>query len=157
MVILPEMFTTGFSMKPETFGETMNGPTIQWMKDLAARKKIIITGSLIIEENGAYFNRLIWMLPNGELGYYNKRHLFAFGDEHNHYSPGNKKLIASVKGWKINLQVCYDLRFPIWARQTPGAEENKYDLMINVANWPEKEVQHGKPCWQRAPSKINVM
>ncbi|HXS58648.1 MAG TPA: nitrilase-related carbon-nitrogen hydrolase, partial [Hanamia sp.] len=88
LVILPEMFTTGFSMKPETFGETMNGPTIQWMKDLAARKKIIITGSLIIEENGAYFNRLIWMLPNGELGYYNKRHLFAFGDEHNHYSPG---------------------------------------------------------------------
>ncbi len=138
LVILPEMFTTGFSMKPETFGETMDGPTIQWMKDLAARKKIIITGSLIIEENGAYFNRLIWMLPNGELGYYNKRHLFAFGDEHNHYSPGNKKLIASVKGWKINLQVCYDLRFPVWARQTPGAEENKYDLMINVANWPEK-------------------
>jgi omega-amidase len=138
LVILPEMFTTGFSMKPEAFFETMAGPTIQWMKDLAARKKIIITGSLIIEENGDYFNRLIWMLPNGELGYYNKRHLFAFGDEHNHYTPGNKKLIASVKGWKINLQVCYDLRFPVWARQTPGAEENKYDLLINVANWPEK-------------------
>jgi predicted amidohydrolase len=136
IVILPEMFTTGFSMKPELLAEKMDGQTIQWMKKIAGEKKIILTGSLIIEEDGKYFNRLIWMLPNGEFGVYDKRHLFAFGDEHNHYSPGNKKLIASVKGWKINLQICYDLRFPVWSRQPFGELENKYDLLINVANWP---------------------
>ncbi|HEY8658876.1 MAG TPA: amidohydrolase [Hanamia sp.] len=138
VVILPEMFSTGFSMRPEIFAETMNGETMQWMKRISSERKIIITGSIIIEENGNYFNRLIWMLPNGELGFYDKRHLFAFGDEHAHYKAGNKKLIASVKGWKINLQVCYDLRFPVWARQAPGDLENKYDLLIYVANWPEK-------------------
>lgn len=138
VVILPEMFSTGFSMKPEIFAEKMNGETVQWMKNISAQKKIIITGSIMIEEDGKYFNRLIWMLPNGEYGFYDKRHLFAYADENAHYSSGNKKLIASVKGWKINLQVCYDLRFPVWARQAPGLEENKYDLLINVANWPEK-------------------
>lgn len=137
VVILPEMFTTGFSMKPELFAETMDGETVQWMKKIAAEKKIILTGSVIIKEDGKYFNRLIWMLPNGEYGVYDKRHLFAFADEHAHYSPGNKKLIASVKGWKINLQICYDLRFPVWTRQD-FQSENKYDLLINVANWPEK-------------------
>jgi predicted amidohydrolase len=136
IVILPEMFTTGFSMKPELLAEKMDGETIRWMKKIAADKKIILTGSVIIEENGKYFNRLIWMLPNGEFGVYDKRHLFAFGDEHNHYSAGNKKLIASVKGWKINLQICYDLRFPVWSRQPFAELENKYDLLINVANWP---------------------
>jgi len=138
IVILPEMFTTGFSMKPEILAEKMDGETVQWMKKIAADKKIILTGSVIIEENGKYFNRLIWMLPNGEFGVYDKRHLFAYGDEHNHYSAGNKKLIASVKGWKINLQICYDLRFPVWSRQAFGELENKYDVLINVANWPEK-------------------
>lgn len=138
IVILPEMFSTGFSMKPELLAEKMNGETVEWMKNISAAKKIILTGSLIIEEDGKYFNRLIWMLPNGEYGIYDKRHLFAFGDEHNHYSAGNKKLIASVKGWKINLQVCYDLRFPVWTRQAPEQLENKYDLLINVASWPEK-------------------
>jgi predicted amidohydrolase len=138
VVILPEMFSTGFSMKPEIFAEKMNGETVQWMENISAQQKIIVTGSIMIEEDGQYFNRLIWMLPNGEYGFYDKRHLFAYADEHAHYSAGNKKLIASVKGWKINLQVCYDLRFPVWARQAPGTEENKYDLLINVANWPEK-------------------
>jgi predicted amidohydrolase len=138
LVVLPEMFSTGFSMKAEILSEKMNGETVQWMKKIASEKKIIITGSIIIEENGNYFNRLIWMLPDGKFTFYDKRHLFAFADEHSHYSRGNKKLIASVNGWKINLQVCYDLRFPVWARQTAGASEVKYDLLINVANWPEK-------------------
>ena len=138
IVILPEMFTTGFSMKPELFAEKMDGEAVQWMKKMAADKKIILTGSLMIEESGKYFNRLIWMLPNGEYGIYDKRHLFAFANELDHYTAGNKKLIASVKGWKINLQICYDLRFPVWARQSPGENENKYDLLINVANWPGK-------------------
>lgn len=138
VVILPEMFTTGFSMKPELFAEKMDGETVQWMKKIAAQKKIIITGSVIIEAEGKYFNRLIWMLPTGEYGFYDKRHLFAFANEDKHFSPGNKKLIASVKGWKINLQICYDLRFPVWSRQSSSSEkEAEYDLLINVANWPD--------------------
>ena len=138
VVILPEMFTTGFSMKPEIFAEKIDGETVRWMKKIAAERKIILTGSVMIEEAGKFFNRLIWMLPNGEYGVYDKRHLFAFADENSHYTAGNKKLIAAVKGWKINLQVCYDLRFPVWTRQSPGKDENKYDLIINVANWPDK-------------------
>ncbi|MDQ6762497.1 MAG: amidohydrolase [Bacteroidota bacterium] len=151
VVILPEMFSTGFSMKPESLAEKMDGETISWMKRIAAEKKIILTGSVMIDpsteaqdpsipiaigtQDKKYYNRLIWMLPNGEYGIYDKRHLFAYGNEHTHYSPGNKRLIASVKGWKINLQVCYDLRFPVWARQ---AAEMEYDILIYVANWPEK-------------------
>ncbi len=138
IVILPEMFNTGFSMKPELFAEKMGGETVEWMKKISSNKKIILTGSIMIEEGGKFFNRLLWVLPNGEYGIYDKRHLFAYADEHAHYSAGNKKLIASVKGWKINLQVCYDLRFPVWSRQPAGDLENQYDLLINVANWPEK-------------------
>ena len=151
VVILPEMFSTGFSMKPKLFAEKMSGETIKWMKKIASFKKIILTGSVIIEEDGKpaspagrYFNRLIWMLPNGEYGVYDKRHLFAYADEHNHYSAGNKRLIAKVKGWKINLQVCYDLRFPVWSRQAPlstggeGQGVREYDLLVYVANWPER-------------------
>jgi omega-amidase len=142
LIILPEMFSTGFSMRPELLAEIMEGPTVDWMRNTAKARRAIITGSLIIEEEGKYYNRLIWMLPNGEYGYYNKRHTFAYGEEDKHYTPGNKRLIASVKGWKINLQVCYDLRFPVWARQTPPlkdeAKELEYDLLIYVANWPER-------------------
>ncbi|MGN6542276.1 MAG: amidohydrolase [Ginsengibacter sp.] len=137
IVILPEMFTTGFSMRAELLAETIDGETMKWMERVAADNKIILTGSVIIEQNGKFFNRLIWMLPNGEYGVYDKRHLFAYANEHAHYSSGNKKLIASVKGWKINLHICYDLRFPVWARQD-FQSENKYDLLINVANWPAK-------------------
>lgn len=138
IVVLPEMFTTGFSMQPALFAETMEGETVQWMKEIAETNKIIITGSIIIEVDGKYFNRLIWMLPNGQLGYYDKHHLFAFGEEDKHYTAGNKRLIASVKGWKINLMICYDLRFPVWSRQQITETENEYDLLIYVANWPER-------------------
>jgi predicted amidohydrolase len=138
VVILPEMFSTGFSMKPELLAETMKGETMQWMQRIASKKKIILTGSIIIEQEGKYFNRLIWMLPTGDYGFYDKRHLFAYADENSHYAKGNKKLIASVKGWKIQLQICYDLRFPVWARQEPGNLDSQYDLLINIANWPEK-------------------
>jgi omega-amidase len=139
IVVLPEMFSTGFSMTPEKLGESMEGNTVLWMKKIAAAKKIILTGSVIIEENGHYFNRLIWMLPNGQIGYYNKRHLFAYGEEDKHYSAGNQRLIASVNGWKLNLMVCYDLRFPVWSRQHFDLHHNfEYDVLIYVANWPEK-------------------
>lgn len=138
LVVLPEMFSTGFSMKPELLAETMEGETVQWMKKIAAAQKIILTGSVIIEDAGNYYNRLIWMLPNGQYGVYDKRHRFGFAGEDNHFSAGSKRLIASVKGWKINLLICYDLRFPVWARQQsqPGGPE--YDLLIYVANWPER-------------------
>ena len=148
IVVLPEMFNTGFSMRPEALAETMEGETVEWMKRVSRENGIVLTGSIMIEEEGNYYNRLIWMLPNGQYGHYDKRHLFAFGEEDKHYSPGNKRLIASVKGWRINLLVCYDLRFPVWARQKapsqppPKGEEpthtHEYDILIYVANWPER-------------------
>jgi omega-amidase len=147
IVILPEMFSTGFSMNPEKLAETMDSAAIQWMKKVAAQKKIILTGSLIIKDGDHFFNRLIWMLPNGEYGYYDKRHLFAYGDEDQHYTSGNKRLVASVKGWKINLLVCYDLRFPVWARQQIQ-QEPEYDLLIYVANWPERRIHAWKTLLQ---------
>ena len=157
IVVLPEMFSTGFSMKPDHLAETMDGPTMAWMKTMAAQKRVILTGSIIIEESGHYFNRLIWMLPNGHYGYYDKRHRFAFAGENEQYTAGHKRLVASVKGWKVLLMVCYDLRFPVWSRQTPepgqapqekaarrAGENNsgvaglEYDLLLYVANWPER-------------------
>lgn len=153
IIVLPEMFNTGFSMKPETLAEDMNGPTVEWMKRIAAEKKVILTGSAIIKEKDStplessegdlYYNRLIWMLPNGQYGVYDKRHRFAYGGEDDHFSAGTKRLIASVNGWKINLQVCYDLRFPVWARQGPE-EEPEYDVLIYVANWPERRIHAWK-------------
>jgi omega-amidase len=144
IVILPEMFSTGFSMNPEALAEKMDGTAIQWMKTIAAQKKIILGGSLIIEDDGKYVNRFIWMLPDGNFGYYDKRHLFAYAGENQHYSAGNRRVIASVKGWKINLQVCYDLRFPVWVRQNKSLPEPdadtypEYDMIIYVANWPQR-------------------
>ena len=152
IVVLPEMFSTGFSMQPKLFAETMEGETVQWMKEISSSNKIILTGSLIIEENDQFYNRLIWMLPNGEFGYYDKRHLFGLAQEDKYYTAGNKRLIASVKGWKINLQICYDLRFPLWARnrivpiekpmedepQTSPDTRPEFDVLLYVANWPER-------------------
>jgi predicted amidohydrolase len=137
LVILPEMFSTGFSMRPQDLAEKMDGASVEWMKRMAKTNNIILTGSLIIEENKQYFNRLIWMLPTGNFGYYDKRHLFAFGGEHHQYTAGAKRLIASVNGWKLQLQICYDLRFPVWARQQ-STKDPEYDVLVYVANWPEK-------------------
>lgn len=137
IIVLPEMFSTGFSMQPERLAERIDGATVNWMRNISAEKKVILTGSLIIEENGRYYNCLVWMLPNGQFGTYYKRHLFAFAGEDQHYTPGQKRLIASVKGWRVNLQVCYDLRFPVWARQQ-SESNTEYDLLIYVANWPER-------------------
>ena len=154
IIVLPEMFSTGFSMQPEKLAETMDGQTLQWMRQVAAKKKVILTGSLIIKDsspslqNGSelYYNRLVWVLPNGEIGHYDKRHLFAYGQEDQHYTAGKKRLIASVNGWRVNLLVCYDLRFPVWSRQSPppsgeAGRGPEYDVLIYVANWPEKRVQ----------------
>jgi omega-amidase len=139
VVILPEMFSTGFTMKPAALAETMDGETVQWMKRMAIQKKIILAGSIIVQEGGQFFNRLIWMQPDGNYGYYDKRHLFAYAEEDRYFSAGSQRLIASVNGWRINLLVCYDLRFPVWSRQAAnGSEEAEYDMLVYVANWPER-------------------
>ncbi|MFT3704266.1 MAG: amidohydrolase [Agriterribacter sp.] len=144
IVILPEMFSTGFSMNAQRLAEKMDGETVQWMRQISAQYRIVLTGSIIIEEEGKHFNRLIWMLPDGKFGYYDKRHLFAFAKEDQFFSPGNRRLIASVKGWKINLQICYDLRFPVWVRQQKNTLQAdteaypEYDMIVYVANWPQR-------------------
>jgi predicted amidohydrolase len=122
----------------------MDGTTVEWMKKTAAKKSSVLTGSFIAkdfkDEKPVYFNRLVWMLPNGDYGIYDKRHLFAYGKEDRHYSPGQNRFIASVNGWKINLQVCYDLRFPVWIRQSKEFQSDsrpEYDVLIVVANWPQ--------------------
>lgn len=141
IIVLPEMFSTGFISQPENLAETMSGTTVQWMKKTASKKNSILTGSIVIKENDKYFNRLIWMLPNGQYGVYDKRHLFSYSGENKYFTGGDKRLIASAKGWKINLQICYDLRFPVWARQNMKDNIPEYDVLINVANWPAKR-QH---------------
>lgn len=148
VVVLPEMFTTGFSMNPGPLAETMSGETVQWMKRIAAERKIILTGSVIIKEEDNYYNRLIWMLPNGQYGVYDKRHRFAYAGEDQEFSPGSRRLIASANGWKINVLICYDLRFPVWSRQQSTEEGLEYDLLIYVANWPERRVHAWKTLLQ---------
>jgi len=138
LIILPEMFNTGFTMNAETLAEPMNGKTMQWMKQTAQKYDCVVTGSLIITEKGKYYNRLIWMRADGSYECYNKRHLFALGKEHKTYTAGTKRLIVELKGWKICPIICYDLRFPVWLRN----KDTAYDLMLVVANWPEKRSLH---------------
>lgn len=138
LIIMPEMFNTGFTMDAERLAEPMNGKTMQWMRTIAQKYSCTITGSLIIKETDKYYNRLIWMRADGTYECYDKRHLFAMGKEHLTYSPGNKKLIVELNGWKICPVICYDLRFPVWLRNVDEA----YDMLIIVANWPEKRALH---------------
>ncbi len=136
LIILPEMFTTGFSMdsnRVAKIAENMDGNAIQWMGNKARELNAVIAGSLIIKENGKYYNRFIWMNPNGEFQKYDKRHLFTLAKEHETFTAGTDKLIVELKGWKICPLICYDLRFPVWARNV----EN-YDVLIYVANFPAK-------------------
>lgn len=134
IIILPEMFTTGFSMNSNALAEKMDGASSVWMHQLANRLNTAITGSIIIQENGKYHNRLLWIEPGNErIQFYDKKHLFSLAGEQHHYQAGNKKLIIEWKGWKIAFFICYDLRFPVWSRNTENV-----DLMIFVANFPEK-------------------
>jgi len=137
LVVFPEMFTTGFSMHPEALAEPMDGPSVQWMLRMAKKYFCAITGSLMIRDQGRFYNRLLWVLPDGQLGSYDKRHLFGLGGEKPWFTPGNKRLIAQLKGFRICLQICYDLRFPVWSRNRDG----EYDLLINVANWPKQRIE----------------
>ncbi len=133
IIVLPEMFTTGFTMNAPALAEPMNLTAFKWMKQQSAQTGAVVTGSLIIKEKDNYFNRLLWMQPDGKFFIYDKRHLFRMAEEHLVYSPGREKLLVEWKGWKIRPLVCYDLRFPVWSRN----RKNEYDLLIYVANWPE--------------------
>ena len=149
LIILPEMFSTGFTMNTAV-AEKMDGKSIVWLKEKAKEKNSVITGSLMITENARLpdgqkknYNRLIWMQPDGNFETYDKRHLFRMANEQNHFTAGEKKLIATLKGWKICPLICYDLRFPIWSRNksivhSPQSIEFDYDVLIYVANWPER-------------------
>ena len=135
LIILPEMFTTGFSMKAEKLAEPTEAKTLEWMRDKARMKNSAITGSVIIGENGNYYNRLFFVFPDGSYKLYDKRHTFTLAKEDETYTAGKERLIVEFKGWKICPLICYDLRFPVWARNTED-----YDLLIYVANWPKKRV-----------------
>lgn len=135
LIVLPEMFTSGFTMNPKNVAETMQGETISWLKELAKSKNCAITGSLVIEENEHYFNRLVFVFPSGEIQIYDKRHLFTLAGEDKVYTSGKEKLIVDYKGFKICPLICYDLRFPVFSRNVED-----YDVLIYVANWPKPRV-----------------
>mgnify|MGYP001822069141 CR=1 FL=1 len=137
LAVFPETFTTGFLGDSDEAAEDMSGDTVGWMKDLAAHHDSALAGSLVIVEDGRRFNRMIFVTPQGEVHYYDKRHLFAHGGENRRYTAGRKRVLLEYLGWRINLQVCYDLRFPAWCRN-----RDDYDLMLLVANWPTRRVRH---------------
>ena len=160
LIILPEMFTTGFTMNAKMVAEPMNFTTFKWMKQQAKRTQAVITGSFIVKEGDQFFNRLIWMRPDGSYETYDKRHLFRMGEEDKTFTAGTKQLIVELKGWRICPLICYDLRFPVWSRnyKEEGQKREKrkekseksyiesssllnYDLLIYVANWPSVRSQ----------------
>jgi predicted amidohydrolase len=137
LLFLPEMFTTGFTMEPEEVGEPMQGDTIQWMKVFARQKDILLGGSLVIKEGDHFVNRFLFAFPDGQVEYYDKRHLFNHAGEGDHYFPGQNRKIITYKGWRLMPMVCYDLRFPVWSRNNLD-----YDMLVYVANWPEPRIHH---------------
>lgn len=133
LVILPEMFTTGFSMNAENLAEATNGSSLTWLQQQAEKFEVALTGSVIITENNNYYNRLFFVFPDGSFKTYDKKHLFTLADEQKTYSAGKERLLVEYKGWKICPLICYDLRFPVWSRNTED-----FDLLLYVANWPKK-------------------
>ena len=136
LIVLPEMFSTGFTMNPKSVFETMEGETILWLQTVAKAKNCAITGSLVVKENNNFYNRLVFVFPTGEIQTYDKRHLFSLAGEEKVYTAGTQKLIVDYLGWKICPFVCYDLRFPVFSRNTEA-----YDLLLYVANWPRVRIQ----------------
>ena len=132
LILLPEMFATGFTMQPQLFAAKMNGEEVRWMQQWAKEKNAVVCGSLAVEENGKYYNRLFWVNPNGVIQTYDKRHLFRMAKEHESYTGGTQRIIKEWKGWRICPLICYDLRFPVWARNV----NLEYDLLLYIANWP---------------------
>lgn len=148
LVVLPEMFTTGFSMRAAELAEPMTGPTMVWLADTAEKTGAAVVGSFICTEAGQHFNRLVFMRPDRTFDTYDKRHLFGLAGENEHYAAGKKRLIVEWKGWRICPLVCYDLRFPAWSRNSISnsltRENSPYDLLIYVANWPIRRSHHWK-------------
>lgn len=140
LIVLPEMFTTGFSMNAVQLAETMSGSAASWILSKSKTKNVDIMGSVIIEENGKYYNRILWAKPDGTLLTYDKRHLFRMTGEHKVFTPGSTLLTVTVKGWKLRPFICYDMRFPIWNRNI----DNQYDMAIYIANWPKNRSLHWK-------------
>lgn len=136
IIVLPEMFNTGFSMESEKLAETMTGETVNWMQTMAKQSHSVIVGSVIIKEHDEYYNRLIWAEPEGDLYTYDKRHLFRMANEDEHFSPGKDLLIVHYKGWRICPLICYDLRFPVWSRNVDEQGNTIFDCLIYIANWP---------------------
>lgn len=136
LVVLPEMFTTGFTMNPKMVAEEEQSETLQTLQELAMSKQTAITASWVVKENNNYYNRLFFVFPNGSYKTYNKRHLFTLASEEKVYKPGNEKVIVSYKGWNICLLICYDLRFPVYSRIV----NQNYDLLIYVASWPDRRI-----------------
>ncbi|MGB2085958.1 MAG: amidohydrolase [Flavobacteriaceae bacterium] len=135
LVILPEMFTTGFTMAAQKFAESMDGTTVQWMQHWAKKLDAAVAGSTIITDNGTTYNRFLFVSPEGSVQFYDKRHTFTLAGEHKAYTQGQNDGLIVYKGWKICLRVCYDLRFPVWGRNT-----SDYDLLLYTANWPHKRI-----------------
>jgi predicted amidohydrolase len=136
LIVLPEMFSTGFSMNAENLAEPPQGPAFKWMQEIARSRNVAVTGSVIVKDNNNYFNRLYFVFPDTTFKTYDKRHTFTLAREDKTYTAGNERLVVEYKGWKICPLICYDLRFPVWARNTVD-----YDLLIYVANWPEARIQ----------------
>lgn len=135
LIVLPEMFTTGFTMNAKNLAEPINGPTLRWMQEQSQKTKAAITGSIIIKDNNLFYNRLIWVEDTSALHMYDKRHTFTLAGEHTVYEAGKQRVTIDYKGWKIKPLICYDLRFPVWARN-----DEDYDILIYVANWPKKRI-----------------
>lgn len=142
VIVLPEMFNTGFSMDSKRLSEDMEGKSVDWMKQQAKKSKAVIVGSLIIHENNNYYNRLIWMQPDGIFQSYDKRHLFRMAGEHEHFTAGSERIIIDYKGWKICPLICYDLRFPVWSRNKNEQKNTAFDTLIYIANWPTPRITH---------------
>lgn len=138
LILLPEMFNTGFTMNVEKCAERMDGMTMGWMYDTAKSFDCVVAGTLIIEEEGKFYNRFVWMSPDGSFVHYDKRHLFGMAGEDKVFTPGNSRIMLKLKGWKICPMICYDLRFPVWSRN----QEEGYDLLVYTASWPDKRSAH---------------
>jgi omega-amidase len=142
LILLPEMFTTGFSMHPAKLAEGENGPTRIWMHQMASQTGSVIAGTYTAQENGKYYNRFLWVYPDGSSGHYDKRHLFRMGLEGEHFSKGSSRETFCVNGWSIMPLTCYDLRFPVWSMNSFENERHRYDLLVYLANWPAPRRQH---------------
>ncbi len=137
LIILPEMFSTGFTMNAQVLADKPDGESAEFLRHYSKKKKAYICGSVIVKDKGKFYNRLLLLSPDGKIFHYDKRHLFRMGNEHSVYSTGNKQLIVKIKNWRVAFYICYDLRFPVWLRN-----KNSYDLAVFIANWPERRIYH---------------